>query len=156
MRHDTHNIREISRASTHFLSVQAKVHLHLSVVKYAYTNELPGSRGSDFNEDKKIGNMIDPTTRNAAYSQEPTTSTNNASRKAQHSLPTIYNSQPHTNTVSSKPPYSLSTIYKHGRAASVSSDSTDSSPTTTISTFDSPSVTDPSPSSSPESPSNLG
>ena len=40
-------------------------------------------------------------------------------------------------------------------SASVNSDSTNSSPTTTISTFDSPSMTDPSPSSSPESPTSL-
>lgn len=39
--------------------------------------------------------------------------------------------------------------------SSVVSESTDSSPTTTISTFDSPSVTDTSPSSSPESPTSI-
>jgi tyrosine-protein phosphatase MSG5 len=54
--------------------------------------------------------------------------------------------------------YPLPTAYQHQHresTASIHSDSTDSSPTTTISTFDSPSITDPSPSSSPESPSSL-
>lgn len=52
--------------------------------------------------------------------------------------------------------YPLPTPYQHREsAASVNSDSTDSSPTTTISTFDSPSITEPSPSSSPESPTSL-
>jgi tyrosine-protein phosphatase MSG5 len=52
--------------------------------------------------------------------------------------------------------YPLPTPYQQREsAASVNSDSTDSSPTTTISTFDSPCITDPSPSSSPESPASL-
>ncbi len=52
--------------------------------------------------------------------------------------------------------YALPTRYQHGESAtSVNSDSTESSPTTTMSTFDSPSITDPSPSSSPESPTSL-
>ncbi|KAJ9298482.1 hypothetical protein DTO271G3_3449 [Paecilomyces variotii] len=46
--------------------------------------------------------------------------------------------------------------FKHRESvSSVTSESTDSSPTTTVSTFDSPSVTDTSPSSSPESPSSM-
>lgn len=58
-----------------------------------------------------------------------------------------------TNTESSQGYQSLPTVYQHRKSvASTSSDSTDSSPTTTNSTFDSPSITDPSPSSSPESP----
>lgn len=49
--------------------------------------------------------------------------------------------------------YPPPTPYQHREiAASADSDSTNSSPTTTVSTFGSPSVTDPSPSSSPESP----
>ena len=49
--------------------------------------------------------------------------------------------------------YPLPTSYQHrDSAASISSDSTDSSPTTTTSTFDSPLISDASPSSSPESP----
>jgi tyrosine-protein phosphatase MSG5 len=52
--------------------------------------------------------------------------------------------------------YPLPCAYQHhDNAASVNSDSTDSSPTTTVSTFGSPSMTDPSPSSSPESPISL-
>jgi len=52
--------------------------------------------------------------------------------------------------------YPLPCAYQHrDNATSVTSDSTDSSPTTTVSTFGSPSMTDPSPSSSPESPISL-
>jgi tyrosine-protein phosphatase MSG5 len=52
--------------------------------------------------------------------------------------------------------YPIAGPYQHREsAASINSDSTDSSPTTTISTFDSPSMTDPSPSSPPESPTSL-
>ncbi|KAL1871755.1 tyrosine/serine/threonine protein phosphatase [Paecilomyces lecythidis] len=46
--------------------------------------------------------------------------------------------------------------FKHRESvSSVTSESADSSPTTTVSTFDSPSATDTSPSSSPESPSSM-
>ncbi|KAF7506429.1 hypothetical protein GJ744_011783 [Endocarpon pusillum] len=52
--------------------------------------------------------------------------------------------------------YPLPTPYQRRRsAASIISDSTESSPTTTVSTFGSPSMTEPSPSSSPESPTSL-
>lgn len=52
--------------------------------------------------------------------------------------------------------YHLPFPYQHREsAASVDSNSTNSSPTTTLSTFDSPSITDPSPSSPPESPTSL-
>jgi tyrosine-protein phosphatase MSG5 len=52
--------------------------------------------------------------------------------------------------------YPVPDAYQHHyNTTSVNSDSTNSSPTTTISTFGSPSMTDPSPSSSPESPISL-
>jgi hypothetical protein len=41
MRQDIHNVKGTPRASTHFLSDQTKVHLHLPVVKHAHTNEPP-------------------------------------------------------------------------------------------------------------------
>jgi tyrosine-protein phosphatase MSG5 len=51
--------------------------------------------------------------------------------------------------------YPHSTLQHRNSINSLTSDSTDSSPTTTASTFDSPSVTDLSPSSSPESPTSV-
>jgi tyrosine-protein phosphatase MSG5 len=111
-----------------------------------------GSRSSNLKEDINDGGMIDAIIKNASHSQEPTTSTNSTPRKAPYGLPTVYSSQPPVNTASGRTQYTLPAIYQHTRAASISSDSTESSPTTTISTFDSPSITDPSPSSSPESP----
>ena len=114
-----------------------------------------GSRGADRNDDTNEGSITDPLIKGGSHLQEPTTSTNNAPRKAPYSLPAIYNSQPPTiamNTAASTAQYNIPAIYQHRRAASISSDSTDSSPTTTGSTFDSPAMTDPSPSSSPESP----
>lgn len=113
------------------------------------------SRGSELNEDITTGGIIDPIIKNGSHSHERTTSTNNESRTAPYNLPTVYSSRPSTtstNTVFRRTQYSLPTVYQHKRTASVSSDSTESSPTTTASTFDSPSITDPSPSSSPESP----
>lgn len=116
-----------------------------------------GSRGSDLHESIKDGDTVDPIIKGGSHSQEKTTtSKNDAPRKAPYSLPSVYSSQlpkNSMNTLSSTTPYSLPGIFQHRRAASISSESTDSSPTTTSSTFDSPSITDPSPSSSPESPS---
>jgi tyrosine-protein phosphatase len=134
-----------------------------------------GSRGSDLHEDIRDGGIIDPIIQGGSHSQEKTTTTTtttattttissasssssktDAPRKALYSLPLVYGSQvpkTSTNTLSSTVQYSLPGIFQHRRGASISSDSTDSSPTTTSSTFDSPSITDPSPSSSPESPS---
>ena len=90
-----------------------------------------GSRNLDLQDDLKEDDII------------TNKSTTNSSHK-----PTVL-----TNTAPSGGHYPLPNVYPHRQsAASVSSDSTDSSPTTTISTFDSPSITDPSPSSSPESP----
>src|SRR5271155_3589872 len=115
-----------------------------------------GSRGLELHESIKDGDTIDPIIKGGSHSQEKTTtSKNDAPRKAPYSLPPVYSSQVpqnSTNTLSSTTQYSIPGIFQH-RRASISSDSTDSSPTTTSSTFDSPSITDPSPSSSPESPS---
>src|SRR5947209_1833387 len=118
-----------------------------------------GSRGLELHDNRKDGDIMEPIMKGGSHSQEKTTtSKDDAPRKAPYSLPPVYSSQAlknSTNSLSSTTQYSISGISQHRRGASISSDSTDSSPTTTSSTFDSPSITDPSPSSSPESPNSV-